>query len=140
MDEKEVLAFFRENDDPVRWEYPKDFDYDDAISRFREFAVAFDAATGVTHPFETESYIQDASFHSQINLGGGWLRFSNFGNMVTYDPSLEVEAGTLDKLRTLCKDKGYVFIPPDFIEIPYTGRNPGVTGIRDWGIRFFDYV
>ena len=140
MDEEEVLALFREHDDPACWEYPRDFNYDDAIARFREFAAAFDAATGITHRVETESHIQDASFHSQIDLGGGWLRFSNFGNMVSFDPSLEVDEGTLDKLRTLCREKGYVFIPPDFIEYPYTGANPGVTGIRDWGIRYFDYV
>ena len=140
MDEEDVLALFCEHDDPVRWEYPKGFDYTDAVLRFREFAAAFDAATGVKHPIETGSHIQDASFHSQIDLGGGWLRFSNFGDMVSFDPSSQLGVGTFDKLRTLCRDNGYILIPPDFTELPYTGLNPGVTGIRDWGIRYFDWV
>ena len=140
MNRNEIMALFARYDDPVRWEYPATFDRKLAISRFREFVHALDAITSTTHQTETESDIQDASFHSQVNLGSGWLRFSNFGNMTAITPGAEVDEALVSTLHTLCEKRGYVLIPADVAELPYTGLNPGVTGIRDWWIRFFDWV
>ena len=140
MNEAEALALFRKHDDPVRWECPRDFERHRAIARFRGFAAALDAAAGSAHDIETGSQIQDASFHSQIALGSGWLRFSNFGDMVSITPDYELDDATLALVSSLCHEKGYCFVPTAFGELPYDGTNPGVTGIRDWWIRYFDWV
>jgi hypothetical protein len=73
-------------------------------------------------------------------MGSGWLRFSNFGDMVALTPDHEVDAATLNIILRLCVEKGYVFIPTEVAERPYDGQNPGVTGIEDWWVRFFDWV
>jgi hypothetical protein len=140
MNAKEAMLLFQKHDDPTRWEYPVGFDYERATQKFREFAAAFDAETGTPHATETGSHIQDASFHSQINLGTGWIRFSNFGDMVSITPDREIDYATVAIIQRLCDEEGYVFIPTEFTESPYTGANPGVTGIRDWWIRYFDWV
>ena len=140
MNEQQALDLFRKNDDPVHSVYPPGFDHGAARSRFQRFAAALDSATGVSHATETGSYIQDASFHSQIDLGSGWLRFSNFGDLVAITPDHEVDAETLDCVRRLCRERRYVFVPTELTELPYTGENPGVTGIRDWWIRYFDWI
>lgn len=140
MKERDALALFREYDDAENVEYPAAFDYKAAVARFRSFAAALDAATVVSHSLETESHIQDASFHSQIDLGAGWLRFSNFGEMVSLTADHEVSEATLAVVLHLCVDQGYIFIPTEFAELPYTGGTVGVDGIRDWGIRYFDWL
>jgi len=140
MNAEEVMLLFQEYDDPIRWNYPIGFDYQHAITRFHDFREALDKATGIRHLFETGGMIQDASFHSEINLGVGWLRFSNFGNMVSISPDHEVDEQTLAIIEDICDQKGYFFIPTQFTERPYTGKNSGVTGIPDWWIRYFDWV
>lgn len=140
MNRDEALALFEELDDPKYCEEPPGFDLEAAEARFAAFVSALDAATGCHHPVETGAHIQDASFHSQVDLGGDWLRFSAFGEMVTVRDTELVDPTTLDTVRRLCVERGYVFIPPEFTKLPYTGNNRGVTGIRDWWIRYFDVV
>ncbi len=140
MNKEQALALFSEHDHPARWEYPETFHHQQAIARFRRFAEELDEVTQVCHRLETESQIQDASFHSQIDLGSGWLRFSNFGSMVSITPDHEVDDRTVGIIRGICAKMGYTFVPTAFAELPYTGENPGVTGIRDWWIRYFDWV
>jgi hypothetical protein len=91
----EALNLFNTHNDAIYWEYTKYFDLDEANKRFRHFAHAFDIATRKTHPIETGTSIQDASFHSQIDLGGTYLRFSNFGNMVTVDDEGAIDSQSL---------------------------------------------
>ena len=140
MNREDALALFHRHDDPVRWECPEHFDRRSANSRFKAFAAALDQATGLVHAVETESYIQDASFHSQIALGSSWLRFSNFGDMVAITPDHVLDEPTLAIVQGLCRGMGYAFVPTEFAELPYDGKNPGVTGIRNWWIRYFDWV
>lgn len=52
----------------------------------------------------------------------------------------EQEALALFRRHDLCARLGYVFVPTEYAELPYDGANPGVTGIRDWWIRYFDWV
>jgi hypothetical protein len=40
----------------------------------------------------------------------------------------------------LFEQHGYVYMPATILEQPYTGNNPGVTGIPNWWIRYFDWV
>ena len=140
MTKDQTLSLFRENDDPIRWEYPDGFDYPKAVSRFKAFVDDLKTSTGLSCKIETESAIQDASFHSQVDLGAGSLRFSNFGEMVAITPDHKVAGSILVAVQQLCPKHGYVLIPTEFTELPYTGVNPGVTGIRDWWIRYFDWI
>ena len=140
MNKEEALELFHKYNDPRRWEYPEKYDYLGAISQFSRFVKALDVATGHPHKVETGSHIQDASFHSEVYINTGWLRFSNFGNMVSITPDHEVDSATVTTILRLCQEMGYTFIPTEFTELPYTGTNPGVTGIRNWWIRYFDYV
>jgi hypothetical protein len=140
MTKEETQNLFKKFDDPELWEYPRGFDHNNAVKRFKRFVVALNFATGKTYEFETESHIQDASFHSQINLGNGWLRFSNFGDMVAVTPDCEITPELRGIVQQLLLQHEYVFVETEFAEAPYTGQNPGVTGIEDWWIRYFDWV
>jgi len=140
MTKEETENLFKKLDDPKYWEYPRGFDHSDAVRRFKKFVEALNKATGKTHEFETEFKIQDASFHSQINLGTGWLRFSNFGDMVAISPDCEITPEKIEIIQHLLLLHEYVFVVTEFAEAPYTGQNPGVTGIEDWWTRYFDWV
>ena len=47
---------------------------------------------------------------------------------------------TFDLIKAVLEQFGYRYIPSQVLEQPYTGRNPGVTGIATWWIRYFDWV
>jgi hypothetical protein len=89
---------------------------------------------------ETGTHIQDASFHSQIYLGTGALRFSAFGRMLAYTPDMEVEDDIREQVERLAAERGYILIPTDILETDYSGAHPGVDGIRTWWIRYFDWL
>lgn len=142
MDYVELLQRF---DDPQRWEYPKGFDYDAATGRFAIFADALSSALGQPLRTESERYIQDASFHSQIYLPldkerFALIRFSNFGDMVTVSEDEPIPNEVKEMVIDLLGHHNYVYVPASVLEHPYTGVNPGVTGIRNWWIRYFDWV
>lgn len=132
-------------DDPVRWEYPEGFDYASANSRFLVFVESLNATFNSAFKTETDSHIQDASFHSQSYVSHGGdrihlIRFSNFGDMVAIDGDSELPRDVLDTLCDLFADHNYRFVPCSVLDDPYTGSNPGVTGIDTWWIRYFDWV
>jgi hypothetical protein len=131
---------FHKHDDPVYWEYPPDMDYKKQVARFRQFVAELERCLGKTLDIETESHIQDASFHSQVLLDGAYLRFSNFGDMAATADDEAIAADVLNNVKELLVKHGYVFVPHNLLEEDYTGKNPGVTGIRDWWIRYFDWV
>jgi hypothetical protein len=144
------------HDDPKYWEYPPGFDYNAATTRFARCAEALSRALGVSLKSETGSYIQDASFHSQIFVPLGderyaMTRFSNFGDMVSVgtcyfgemvpDGADEpIPPALLKAIVAVVEKEGYVYVPSEALMQPYTGKNPGVTGIRNWWIRYFDWV
>jgi len=139
------LELLQRFDDPRCWEYPDGFDYDAAALRFATFADALSIAFGQPLKTESGSDIQDASFHSQIYLllGGvrfALIRFSNFGDMVTVSEDEPIPHEVKEMVIDLLKKHEYSYIPSSVLEQPYTGKNPGVTGIRDWWIRYFDWV
>ena len=140
MTKEETLRLFALHDDPVNWEYPPSYDHKREISRFGEFLKELEQRLGATLAYESESRIQDASFHSQILLDGGTLRFSNFGDMVALSIDHEVDRQTVQVIERLCKEMNYFLIDTKLAELPYTGVNPGVTGIGSWWIRYFDWV
>jgi hypothetical protein len=141
----EYLNLLRQHDDPRRWEYPTGFDYDAATRRFAKFTEALSALLKVTLKSESGSYIQDASFHSQIYVPLDserytLIRFSNFGNMATVSEDEPVSEELMRAIVELLEKHGYVYVPAAVLDQPYTGENPGVTGIRTWWIRYFDWV
>ena len=140
MNKLDALELFRKHDDPDHLEYAVGFDYPSALTRVQEFCAALDRATGRTHEFETGGQIQDASFHSQIKLPTGWLRFSSFGDMVALVSDQDTSEPTLDLVQRLCGEGGYTFVPEQFTALPYTGLAKGVYGIPDWATRFFDWL
>ena len=140
MRREDFVTLFRKHDDPVRWEYPPSMNYKKQVTRFRRFVSELEQRLGKELDVETESHIQDASFHSQVLLHGVYLRFSNFGDMMATTDDDSVAPSTLDVIKELAATHGYVFIPHDLLEEVYTGANPGVTGIIDWWTRYFDWV
>ncbi len=142
MDYQELL---RRHDHPTRWEYPPDCDHRQAADRFARFLNDLDTALGAAQRSETGSHIQDASFHSQIYLSlpegrFALIRFSNFGDMVTVSEDDPVPEQMWQLLHQLFTQHGYVYVPAAVLGTPYTGTNPGVTGIDTWWIRYFDWV
>jgi hypothetical protein len=142
MDYQELL---RRHDHPTHWEYPPGFDYQRATARFAQFVKDLSAVMGIALHSETGIYIQDASFHSEITLPlqdplVAWIRFSNYGDMVTVSNDNPVTEETLQVIQNLLAQHGYVYVPADVLHTPYTGTNPGVTGIDTWWIRYFDWV
>jgi hypothetical protein len=134
----EALEIFHQNDDPQNWEFPVDFD-DQAFDRFEEFYKAFERRTGLQLPHTSD--FQDTSFHSIINLDGNhWLRFSNFGNLISINADESVNKELLKTIKTLAKEHGYIYIPSRYTDLPYDGKNPGVSGIKTWWARYFDWV
>jgi hypothetical protein len=152
----DYAKLLQQHDDPKHWEYPPGFDYNAATRRFAKCAEALAVALGIPVKSETGSAIQDASFHSQVFVPVGderyaMVRFSNFGDMVSVgtcyfgamapdDADEPIPPALLNAIVEMLEKEGYVYVPPDVLMQPYTGKNPGVTGIRDWWIRYFDWV
>jgi hypothetical protein len=141
----DYLAILRQHDDQVHWEYPPNLDYAGAVTKFKRFATSLAEALRAPLRTETESYIQDASFHSQIFVplpDGGFtlIRFSNFGDMVTIGEDQPVPENVREIVLNLFEKFGYVYIPADVLEQAYTARDPKISCIRTWWIRFFDWL
>jgi hypothetical protein len=136
----EFESLFRTLDDPERWEEPRAFDRIHATKRFRAFATDLESRLSAPCAVETDSAIQDASFHSQIQLPGGWLRFSSFGDMIAFTLDHNVPEGVVNVVRELATVHKYTLIPTAVLEESYAGSNRGVTGISTWWDRFFDWV
>lgn len=141
----DYLELLRRHDHPTHWEYPPGFDYRTATERFARFVEELSARLGVALRAETGSHIQDASFHSQVFVPlprdrHALIRFSNFGDMATISDDEPVPEPTMAAVVELLGKQGYVYVPAEVLAEPYTGSNPGVTGIRTWWIRYFDWV
>ena len=135
----------RRFDDAGRWEYPAGFDYARAVQRFKRIAEELASRWDKPLTVETESHIQDASFHSQIMVpvrDGEFVlvRFSSFGDMATFAEEVAIPDDLRGTLLELFQEHGYIYVPARVLEAPYSGENPGVTGIRSWWIRYFDWV
>ena len=133
------------HDHPKNWEYPPGFDYKSAQAKFAKFSNELKEAIDSSMKTETGSYIQDASFHSQIFLplpdgGQTVIRFSNFGDMVTFSEDDVIPDAMTQILRQLFEKYEYQYMPESVLSEPYTGKNSGVTGISTWWVRYFDWV
>ncbi|HCN28541.1 MAG TPA: hypothetical protein DIT64_07185 [Verrucomicrobiales bacterium] len=142
----DYLKLLEEHDHTRRCEYPPSFDLKAAEERFAHLAEELIAAyPGST--FETGAAIQDASFHGQIFLAFEGLtiliRASNFGRFITFfdeEEHMLLPDETRCWLLELFIKHGYRFIPPEVLSMPYTGECKGVSGFRDWGYRYFEWI
>ena len=71
----DYTKLLQRHDNSKHWEYPPGFDYNAATTRFAKCAEALATALGIPLTSETGSYIQDASFHSQIFVPLGDERY-----------------------------------------------------------------
>lgn len=142
MDYAKLFALY---DHPTHWEYPPGFDYETANARFLKFVEALSKSLGYEVQKETGAHIQDASFHSQVLFPvqrdrQPTIRFSNFGDMASVSFGELLPKETTDIVDRLLKEHGYINVPSEELDLPYSGDNPGVTGIETWGIRYFSWV
>lgn len=119
MEYSDYKLLLEKFDDSKYWEYPPGFDYNDAVVRFKLFVAELVKTLGGPVVIETESLIQDASFHSQVHLSNAWLRFSNFGNMAALTDETSLPKGSLQKIKRLLESHGYIFMPSSLLEQPY---------------------
>lgn len=135
-----MTSLLERHDDPDHWEYQRDFDWQTESRDFAAFVRDLEARLGRRFDVETGSRIQDASFHSQILLPGGLLRFSDFGRMIAVTPDSEVPEDVMAAIRELAAGRGYTLVPTADLEAPYPRADGTRLGIRTWWIRFFDYL
>jgi hypothetical protein len=149
MSDDEYIKLLRANDDPTYSEAPPGFDRAAAESRLVKFANHLNSALGVECAFESGLMIQDASHHGDIRLPKSLLkeslplgvRVSNFGRFCTvYNDDSLVKPDVLATIKRVASEHGYVYVPSPVLEMPYDGENTGVSGFRDWGERFFDWI
>ena len=143
------LELLRKHDDARHSEQPPDFDRPAAEARFTEMAEEIVLAFPGSR-FETGAEIQDASFHGQVFIASAGrfalVRVSNFGNFVTFfgddDDCLtaDARADAREILLSVFAAHGYGFIPPETLSLPYDGQNKGISGFRDWGYRYFEWI
>lgn len=127
-------------DDTEHWERPESFNWKQESSDFADFVRDLESQLSAPVEVETGANIQDASFHSQVLLSGGVLRFSNFGRMIAFGPDSEIARNVLCAVEQLAKSHDYVLVSTSDLEKPYpTDRGVGL-GIRTWWARFFDYL
>lgn len=141
----DYLQLFRAYDDPLNSEHPPGFDYAATEARFTKMAEEIASAFPGSR-FETGAEIQDASFHGQIFVpfAGRFMlvRVSNFGRFVTFfnDDVDCLTTEARDRLLGIFAAHDYVFIPPEVLFTPYDGACRGVSGLRDWGSRYFEWI
>lgn len=152
MNESDYLAILNEQDDPAAWERPSDFNGADETDRFNRLASMIDQEFGMQCRRWSGPQSQDSSFLGQIELPSNIyrdkaaesnhriLRISNFGRMAAiYGDNLLHDAFRV-RIQSILERNGYRLIPMTILQQPYTGKNPGVTGISTWWIRYFDWI
>lgn len=149
MSDDEFMKLLRANDDPTYSEARPGFDRAAAESRFVKFSKHLNSALGVECTPESGLMIQDASHHGDIRPPESLLkesfalgvRVSNFGRFCTvYNDDSVVKSDIPATIKRVASEHGYVYIPSRVLEMPYDGENPGISGFRDWGERFFDWI
>jgi hypothetical protein len=145
------LAILRQHDDGAGWEAPSSFDHAAAEQQFRALVAAVEHAVETPLRAESGRQIQDASFLGQISLactplvkdptmpGPVILRVSNWGEMATVSDEEALTADGLAQIKDLLAQRGYVYVPPQILALPYDGKLP-TKGAVSWWLRFFDWL
>lgn len=137
----ETLRLLEAADRQGQWEQPDGFDRRAAIQRFSRFLADVEQRLGRRLLAETGSMLQDCSFHAEVSLDGGLLRFNNFGNLAAFTSDHTVSAAILDIVAELLSQHGYTFLVRTAeLEEPYPPFPRSSPGGWTWWIRFFDYL
>jgi hypothetical protein len=138
----DYMGLLRQSDDPVHYDAPPDLDLEAAESRMRAFAHALSIALGVSLRTESGVLLQDANYHGEVFLPStgaieSSIRFSNFGNLVTIFRTEDVRSDWVNVITDLIEEHGYSYVPEAVLQQSYTGRNKGISGVKDWFQRYF---
>jgi hypothetical protein len=144
-------------DDPIECEAPAGFDRLATLARIRPLLPELEHLTGL--PFKIDEQIQDASFFAELSatdpterpLPSGsrcietfiGVRFSAFANLFTIWTCSSVRPLTDDErvqIAELISSAGFLYVPAELLESPYTGNNWHLQHLRNWWLRFFDYL
>lgn len=140
-DRNHIITQFQKFDDPDNWECPEKFDRENEMRRFLDFHKELERVTGKSFVFETEDSIQDATFHSQIDIGEyNWLRFSNFGSMISIFQDDEIDIDLMKIIKQIALEKDYNYVPGVCTNEKYSGDKTDRSRIEDWWIRYFDWI
>lgn len=147
MTREDYLNILHSHDDPIEWECPSDFDYEDAERRVTLLVKCIEQAIGLPCGIMTGSQIQDASFHTTISLPtkevSHWpiylLKISNFGNLAAIGDEKALEPAHLQKVLSCLSELGYQYIPPEVLSEKYDGAIPELRGVN-WYTRYFEWL
>lgn len=152
----EVLNTLHAADDPIWWECPREFPWDAELGGVRSLQGHLESIVG--HALVLDDRIQDASHFAELSweadprkvtglpgqvvLTYVAIRFSAFGRLVTIwgnVPEAPVSDGLRTRLNAALTQAGYVPVPYDDLDSPYTGINRFAAEIGTWWLRYFDY-
>jgi hypothetical protein len=146
-----ALAILHAADHPTATEFPPGFDWAAGVGRVRALKPACDRVAG--RIFDLDDNVQDASFFADIALHAPsqlrnvidtvfGLRFSCYGNLFTQlgptGPERVPEVVAKQVIH-LAVAEGFVFVPAQILEEPYTGENK-IFLSENWWYRFFEYL
>ena len=122
-------------DDPLCWEAPHGFERPSAIRAFRLFLTGLEECLGHKLDYETGGSSDESTFHAEIFLASGSLRFSNFGSLVAFVGERSLPAQLESAVSELAEELGYVLVPHDVLDARYAGRH---SPCDNWQQRFFE--
>jgi hypothetical protein len=147
----ELLQLLLSVDDAEGCEHPAGFDHAAAMARVQALRPALDALAGLHLGLDDQ--VQDASFFAELaalregdvpGVGRAMIalvlvRFSCFGQLCCVQVADDQDPTLAVRLEDTLRQAGYVPVPVDELDTPYTGPNQR---LRDasWRIRFFDYL
>ena len=133
------------HDDPANTSASVRFDSTCAFKRFRLFLYELNAAAGDDFRFECGGQTEDATFHSQVFISDSeddicFIRFSNFGDLVSIYSDHEVDRQLNKLILSLLAKHNYTYLPFAETALEYTGLNAGRAGIDTWWSRYFGWI
>ncbi len=146
----DFVQLLQDADSSIFIERPFGFSIRKANAKFNRFVEVLEQKLGCSLA-EKENYIgiQDGGFHGMVFLPAHLLkedyrisvRVSNFGNFATaYEDDTIVQPEILSTIIATLEEFGYIYIPSEILNTPYTGKNRGVDGFSSWGHRYFDWT
>jgi hypothetical protein len=132
------VELFKRCDDPLSWEAPQGFERSTALRAFRAFVSGLEECLGHKLDHETGSTCDESTFHAEIFLSTGSLRFSNFGKLVGFVGDSALPAVLHKAVSELAEELGYVLVPHDALDARYVGRHARPGSCDSWQQRFFE--
>jgi hypothetical protein len=132
------LALLERCDDPLHWEAPHGFERASALRAFRLFLQGLEECLGHKLDYETNSSLDETTFHAEIFLASGSLRFSNFGRLVAFVGDASLPANLHKSVSELSEELNFVLVPQDVLDARYAGCHARLGRCDSWQQRFFE--